>query len=334
MGRVSPVYNIVGSRVPKLPADGTGCTEPLATTRRGRPSFRGIIDESILDSLHHFLYPAAVSPTPSRWEDYVVKILVTVKSVEDPEIKIKIKPDGKFIETEGAKYVVNPFDEIAVEEALRLRDAHKGEVVIACVGKKEATQQIRTALAMGADRGIHVIADGFLDPVVASMALAKVIADEKPDLVLLGKQAIDDDAGQVGAMVAERLGWGQACFASKEVSLESEEEKAKKPAIQIANNVATVIREVDGGFETVALSLPGILTVELRLNVPRYASLPGIMKAKKKEVKELQLAAVVPDAKPRVTILKMEAPTQRKAGIKVEDVPTLVAKLKNEAKVL
>ncbi len=263
-----------------------------------------------------------------------MKILVTVKSVEDPEIKIKIKSDGSSIETDGMKYVVNPFDEIAVEEALRLRDAEKGEVVVACVGKKEAQHQIRTALAMGADRGVHVVTDDFLDPVVLSMALAKVIEDEKPDLVMMGKQAVDDDMGQEGAMVAERLGWGQASFASKEVSLESEEEKAKKPAITIDGDQAQVVREVDGGFETVAVSLPGLITVDLRLNVPRYASLPGIMKAKKKEIKELALADVAPDAAPRVKILKMEPPAERAAGIRVEDVPTLFDKLKNEAKVL
>ncbi len=271
---------------------------------------------------------------PKAKEGSTVKILVTVKMVEDPEIKIKIKADGSGIETDQMKYVVNPFDEIAVEEALRLRDLHKGEVIVACVGKKDASQQIRTALAMGADRGVHVLTDDFLDPTVTSAALAKVVGDEKPDLVLMGKQAIDDDQGQTGAMLAERLGWGQVSFASKEVSLESEEEKAKKPAIQIANNVAQVTREVDGGFETVALSLPGLITVELRLNVPRYASLPGIMKAKKKEIKELQLSAVTGGASAAVKILGMTPPAQRQAGIKVEDVPTLVAKLKNEAKAL
>jgi electron transfer flavoprotein beta subunit len=264
----------------------------------------------------------------------VVKILVSVKSVEDPEVKTKINEQGTFIETEGMKYVVNPFDEIAVEEALRLRDSHQGEVVIACIGKKDASHQIRTALAMGADRGVHVVSEDFLDPVVRSEALTKVIEEESPDLVMLGKQAVDDDMGSEGGMVAERLGWGQASFASKEVSLESAEEKAKKPGIDVAGDKATVVREVDGGFETVALSLPGVVTVDLRLNVPRYASLPGIMKAKKKEIRELQLTDVVADISPRVKILKMEPPAERAAGVRVEDVPALFDKLKNEAKVL
>jgi electron transfer flavoprotein beta subunit len=261
-----------------------------------------------------------------------VKFLVTVKSVEDPEMKVKIKADGSGIETDQVKYVINPFDEIAVEEALRLRDAQTGVVI--SVGKKEAQQQIRTALAMGADRGIHVIAEEALDPGIVAIALAKVVETEKPDLVLMGKQAIDDDQGQAGAMLAERLGWGQASFASKEVSLESEEEKTKKPAIKIAGGRAEVIREVDGGMETVSVALPAVLTTDLRLNTPRYASLPGIMKAKKKEVRELKLADLTGGATARVKVLKLEPPPQRKAGIKVPDVAALVDKLKNEAKVL
>ncbi|MBI5509783.1 MAG: electron transfer flavoprotein subunit beta/FixA family protein [Deltaproteobacteria bacterium] len=264
-----------------------------------------------------------------------MKYLVTVKSVEDPEIKIKIKPDGTSIETDQVKYVVNPFDEIAVEEALRLRDAAGGgEVVAVTIGRKDAQQQLRTALAMGADRGVHVVCDQPLDPTLVSEALAKVVEGEKPDLVLMGKQAVDDDQGQVGAMLAERLGWGQASFVSKETSLESEDEKAKKPGVSIAGTTLQVVREVDGGMESVTVTLPAILTTDLRLNVPRYASLPGIMKAKKKEVKELKLADVVADPTPKVKILKLEPPAQRKAGIKVADVPTLVTKLKTEAKVL
>jgi len=263
-----------------------------------------------------------------------VKFLVTVKSVEDPEMKVKIKPDGSGIDTAQVKYVINPFDEIAVEEALRLRDASSGEVVIATIGRKDAQQQIRTALAMGADRAIHVISEEPADPTVVSLALAKIIGTEKPDVVLMGKQAIDDDQGQTGAMLAERLGWGQASFASKEVSLESDEEKAKKPGIKIAGNRAEVIREVDGGIETISVALPAVITTDLRLNTPRYASLPGIMKAKKKEVKELKLAELVTSTTPRVKLLKLEAPTQRKAGIKVADVPALDDKLKHEAKVI
>jgi electron transfer flavoprotein beta subunit len=257
-----------------------------------------------------------------------------VKSVEDPEIKIKIKKDGSGIETDQMKYVVNPFDEIAVEEALRVRDAKEGEVVVALVGRKEAQQQIRTALAMGADRGIHVLTDEALDPVVASRALQAIIDEEKPDLVLLGKQAVDDDQGQVGAMLAERLGWALASFASKAESLESEAEKTKKPGLDVGDGSIRVVREVDGGLETVEVTLPAILTTELRLNTPRYASLPGIMKAKKKEVKELQLGDLVKDATPRVKVLEMQAPTERKAGEIVEDVASLVNKLRTEAKVL
>jgi electron transfer flavoprotein beta subunit len=290
--------------------------------------------ETNIDTSRQLHYRGRPTRSPFHNEEPTVKFLATVKSVEDPEMKVKIKADGSGIDTDQVKYVVNPFDEIAVEEALRLRDAQTGEVVIVAIGKKEAQQQIRTALAMGADRGIHVIVDEAVDPGIVSIALAKIIEAEKPDLVLLGKQAIDDDQGQVGAMLAERLGWGQACFASKEASLESEEEKAKKPAVKIAGGRAEVVREVDGGMETVSIALPAILTTDLRLNTPRYASLPGIMKAKKKEVKELKLGDLTGGATARVKILKLEPPAQRKAGIKVPDVMALVDKLRNEAKVL
>jgi electron transfer flavoprotein beta subunit len=263
-----------------------------------------------------------------------VKILVTVKRVEDPEIKIKIKADGSSIETEQMKYVVNPFDEIAVEESLRVRDAHTGEVVVVSVGVPDAQHQIRTPLAMGADRGIHVVADQPLDPWVTAEALLKIVAEEKPDLVVLGKQAVDDDMGQMGIILAERLGWGQATFASKEASLESEEEKTKVPALKVDSGVLTAVREVDGGIETLRVKLPAICTTELRLNTPRYASLPGIMKAKKKEIKEKKLSELVGSVAPRVKVLKMTPPPQRKAGVIVPDVAALVEKLKNEAKVI
>ncbi len=263
-----------------------------------------------------------------------MKILVTVKRVEDPEIKIKIKPDGSGIETDQMKYIVNPFDEIALEEALRVRDAAGGEVVVACVGNKDAQHQIRTALAMGADRAVHVLTDDAIDTVVVSTALQKVVEEEKPDLVILGKQAVDDDQGQVGAMLAERLGWGLASFASKKENLESDAEKQKKPGIKVSDGSIEVVREIDGGLETVSVSLPAVVTTELRLNTPRYASLPGIMKAKKKEIRELQLSEVVSGASPRIKIVKLEAPPQRKSGITVEDVPSLVDKLRHEAKVL
>jgi electron transfer flavoprotein beta subunit len=263
-----------------------------------------------------------------------VKILVTVKRVEDPEIKIKIKPDGSNIETDGMKYVVNPFDEIAVEEALRLRDAHQGEVIVVCVGTEDATQQIRTALAMGADRAVHVVCETAIDPSITATAIHKLVEEEKPDLVVLGKQAIDDDMGQMGIILAEKLGWGQATFASKEASLESEDEKAKKPGIAFKDGRVEVVREVDGAIEHISVALPAIVTTELRLNIPRYASLPGIMKAKKKEIKKRPIAELAVNITPGVKVLKMEAPAQRKAGVTVPDVATLVQKLRGEAKAL
>ncbi|MEL7304411.1 MAG: electron transfer flavoprotein subunit beta/FixA family protein [Myxococcota bacterium] len=263
-----------------------------------------------------------------------MKILVTVKRVEDYEVKIKVKPDGSGIETDNLKYIVNPFDEIAVEEALRLRDDQQGEVVVVSAGPDDALQQIRTALAMGADRGIHVKTDSSIDPTAASKAFKKVVEDEQPDIVILGKQAIDDDQGQVGGMLAERLGWPLASFTSKEESLDSDAEKQKKTALDVQDGVLKVMREVDGGLETLSMPLPAIVTTELRLNVPRYASLPGIMKAKKKPVQELALSDVVDDASERVRVVKLAPPAERKAGEIVADVSTLVTKLKNEAKVL
>lgn len=263
-----------------------------------------------------------------------MKILVTVKRVEDYEVKIRVKPDGSGIETDNLKYIVNPFDEIAVEEALRLRDAQSGEVVVVSAGSSEAIQQIRTALAMGADRGVHILADQATDPTTASKALQKIVEEEQPDVVLLGKQAIDDDQGQVGAMLAERLGWPHASFASKKESLDSDAEKNKATALKVDGGKLTVMREVDGGLETLAMPLPAVVTTELRLNVPRYASLPGIMKAKKKPVKEVQLSELIDSAESRVKIVKLAPPAERKAGEIVPDVATLVDKLKNEAKVL
>ncbi len=263
-----------------------------------------------------------------------MKILVTVKRVEDPEIKIKIKPDGSAIETDQMKYVVNPFDEIAVEEALRVKDAQGGEVVVVCMGSKEASHQLRTALAMGADRAIHIVHEGQADPALAAAALHKVAIAESPDLIVLGKQAIDDDMGQTGILLAELLGYGQATFASKEASLESEDEKSKKTAFKFADGRVEVVREVDGGIETLSVALPAIISTELRLNVPRYASLPGIMKAKKKEIKEQSLASLGVQADLRVQITGMEPPSQRQAGVTVPDVATLVSKLRSEAKCL
>jgi electron transfer flavoprotein beta subunit len=217
--------------------------------------------------------------------------------------------------------VVNPFCEIAVEEALRIREKQTGEVVIMTIGPKESEQQIRTGLAMGADRAVLVEAGTDLDSLAVGKVLAKVVEGEKPDLVLMGKQSVDDDNNQVGQILAAVLGWPQATFASK---------------IEFAadNRKANVTREVDGGLETIEVTLPAVVTTDLRLNEPRYASLPGIMKAKKKEVKVIPLASLGVDTAPRVRVLSYAPPKQRAGGGRVADVPELVAKLKNEAKVL
>ncbi|HET7754048.1 MAG TPA: electron transfer flavoprotein subunit beta/FixA family protein [Anaeromyxobacteraceae bacterium] len=265
-----------------------------------------------------------------------VKILVTAKRVEDPESKIKVKPDGTGIVTEGVNYKMNPFDEIAVEEALRLKEKHGGEVVVASIGGDKSTTEIRAALAMGGDRGVLVKHDGPMDPVVASAILAKLVEQEKPDLVLLGKQSIDDDQNQTGQYLAERLGWGQATFASKVESLESEAEAKKQPGLVLSadGKAMQVVREVDGGVETLEVSLPAVVTVDLRLNKPRFASLPGIMKAKKKELKEIPAAQLGVDLAPKVIVKRLLEPPKRKGGVKVQDVPELFKKLHEEAKVL
>ena len=263
-----------------------------------------------------------------------MKILVTVKRVEDPESKIKVKPDGSGIVTEGVNYKVNPFDEIAVEEALRLRDAHQGEVVVVSVGTDASTTEIRSALAMGADRGVLVKVDGMVDSDAAARLIVKVVESESPDLVIMGKQAVDDDQGQAGQLVAEYLGWGQATQASKRASLESDDEKSKVPALVFEDGKVTVTREVDGGLEDLKVTLPAVVTADLRLNLPRYASLPGIMKAKKKEVKEVSPADLGVDVAPKVKVVTMKPPPERKGGEIVPDVQTLVTKLRTEAKVL
>jgi electron transfer flavoprotein beta subunit len=250
-----------------------------------------------------------------------VKILVAIKPVPNPDEKVKIRGDGSGIVLDNIKMVVNPFCEIAVEEALRIREKQTGEVVIATIGPKESEQQIRTALAMGADRAVLVEAGTDLDSLAVGKVLAKVVEAEKPDLVLMGKQSVDDDNNQVGQILSAVLGWPQATFASK---------------IEFAadNRKANVTREVDGGLETIAVALPAVVTTDLRLNEPRYASLPGIMKAKKKEIKVLSLASLGVDTSPRVKVLSYAPPKQRAGGGRVADVPELVAKLKNEAKVL
>lgn len=264
-----------------------------------------------------------------------MKILVTVKRVPDPNATIRVKPDGSGIVTDNLKYVVNPFDEIAIEEALRIKEKGGGaEVVLVSIGAKTAAEQLRTGLAMGADRAILVLAEQDLDPLGVARILKKLVDQEKPDLVLMGKQAIDDDANQTGQMLAAMLDWPQATFASKKESLESEAEKNALPAIQISSGAATVVREVDGGLETLQFPLPAVVTVDLRLNIPRYASLPGIMKARKKELKEVPLAELGVEAAPQLKVLRLEPPPKRQAGRVVSSVQELVQLLHNEAKVI
>lgn len=266
-----------------------------------------------------------------------MKILVTIKRVEDYESKIKVKPDGTWIVTEGVNYRANPFDEIAVEEALRLRDANMpSEVIAVSVGSEASISEIRSALAMGADKGILVKQAGWVDSDAVARCLQKLVEREKPDLVLMGKQAVDVDDNVTGQLLAEYLGWGQATFASKHESLESPEEKGKKPGVRLSadKKSAQVVREIDGGLETLEVSLPAIVTVDLRLNVPRYASLPNIMKAKKKPVEDITPQALGVDMTPKVKVVKVESPPARAAGIKVPDVATLVQKLHAEAKVI
>jgi len=265
-----------------------------------------------------------------------LKLLVTVKRVEDPESKIRVKPDGSGIVTDGVNYKLNPFDEIAVEEALRLRETHGGEVVVASIGGERSQTEIRAALAMGADRGVLVRHEGPLDPVVVSAILAKVFEQERPDLVLMGKQSIDDDQNQVGQWLAARLGLPQATFASKKESLESEAEQKKLPGLRLAasGTALQVVREVDGGVETLEVDLPAVVTVDLRLNKPRFASLPGIMKAKKKELKDVPAASLGVDLTPRVVVRKLSEPPRRQGGVKVADVEELWKRLHEEAKVL
>lgn len=251
-----------------------------------------------------------------------MKVLVTVKRVPDPETTIRVKSDGSGIETDNIKYVINPFDEIALEEALRIKEKlGSGEVVLVSIGDSVVTEQLRTGLAMGADRAILVGCDQDLDSLAVARILAKIVEEESPQLVLMGKQAIDDDANQAGQMLAALLSWPQATFAS-EVVLSDDQQAVK------------VTREVDGGLETIGFALPGIITSDLRLNEPRYASLPGIMKARKKEIKEIAAADLGADITPRLTIDSLEPPTQKEAGKKVETVEELIGLLHDEAKVI
>jgi len=262
-----------------------------------------------------------------------MKILVTLKRVTDPEKKVKIAADQRSIDLTDMKWVMNPFDEIAVEEAIRLKDKHGGEVVAMSIGPQDVSAQLRVALAMGADRGVHIVHQGDLDSDGAARLIAKIYEQEKPDLVLMGKLAVDSDNWQTGPILAEYLGLPQATFASKHESLESDAEKNKQPGILIDGQKATVVREVDGGLEVIGVSLPAVITTDLRLNVPRYPSLPNIMKAKQKKIAEMTPAAMGVDVAPLVKIVRFELPPQRKAGVKVKDVQELVQKLKTEAKV-
>ena len=249
-----------------------------------------------------------------------MKALVAIKRVVDYNVKIRVKADQSGVETANVKYSANPFDEIAVEEAVRLKEAGVvSEVVAVSIGPVAAQETLRTALAIGADRAILVQSDDEVQPLAVAKILKYLAETEKPDLVILGKQAIDDDSNQTGQMLAALLGWPQGTFASKVV---------------VEGGKAQVTREIDGGLETVALTLPAVVTTDLRLNEPRYASLPNIMKAKKKPLAVVPVAETGVDVAPRLTVLKVEEPAKRSAGVKVADVAALVDKLKNEAKVI
>ncbi len=244
-----------------------------------------------------------------------MKVLVPVKRVVDYNVKIRVKPDGSGVELANVKMSMNPFDEIAVEEALRLKEADKAsEVVVVSIGPQQATETLRTGLAMGADRGVLVKTDETVEPLAVAKILKAVATEEQPGLIILGKQAIDDDSNQTGQMLAALLGWGQGTFASK---------------VELADGSVDVTREVDGGLQTVTLKLPAVVTTDLRLNEPRYASLPNIMKAKKKPIAEKTPADYGVDVTPRLKVLKTTEPATRKAGVKVGSVAELVAKLKD-----
>jgi electron transfer flavoprotein beta subunit len=249
-----------------------------------------------------------------------MKILVPVKRVVDYNVKVRVKTDGTGVETAGVKMSMNPFDEIAVEEAVRLKE--KGvatEIIAVSLGVPQCTETIRTALAMGADRGILVESDADLQPLAVAKLLQALTVREQPRLIIMGKQAIDDDMNATGQMLAALLGWPQGTFASKVV---------------VEGDGITVTREVDGGLETIALTLPAVVTTDLRLNEPRYASLPNIMKARKKKIETIKPADLGVDPTPRLTVLKVAEPPKRRAGHKVASVAELVAKLRTEAKVI
>ncbi|WP_250504206.1 electron transfer flavoprotein subunit beta/FixA family protein [Caballeronia sp. AZ7_KS35] len=249
-----------------------------------------------------------------------MKVLVAVKRVVDYNVKVHVKADGSAVETANVKMSMNPFDEIAVEEAVRMKErGDASEVVAVSCGVAACQETLRNAMAIGADRGILVESNEELQPLAVARLLEAIVEREQPQLVLLGKQAIDDDCNQTGQMLGALLDWGQATFAGK---------------LEIDGQNVTVVREVDGGLETLALPLPAVVTVDLRLNEPRYVTLPSIMKAKKKPLDTLAPVALGVDVAPRIQTLKVSEPPKRPAGIKVPDVPALVAKLKNEARVI
>lgn len=249
-----------------------------------------------------------------------MKIVVPVKRVVDYNVKIRVKADGSGVELANVKMSMNPFDEIAVEEAIRLKEAGKADEIIAVsIGPQQAQETIRTALAMGADRGILIKTDDLVEPLAVAKILKGVIEAEEPGIVICGKQAIDDDSNQTGQMLAALLGWSQATFAN---------------SLEIKGDTAEVTREIDGGLQTIEVKMPTVLTTDLRLNEPRYASLPNIMKAKKKPLDEKTPGDYGVDTAPRLKVLKTVEPEGRKAGVKVADVAELVDKLKNEAGVL
>ena len=249
-----------------------------------------------------------------------MKILVAVKRVIDYNVQIRVKEDASGIVTENVKMSTNPPDDNAVEEAVKIKESGKAtEVVAVTVGEEKAQETVRKALAVGADRGIHVKADGAIEPLAVSKILQKIVDKEKPDLVFMGKQAIDDDCNQTGQMLSSLLDWPQATFASK---------------IDVKDGKLEVVREIDEGLETIEINTPAIVTCDLRLNEPRYASLPNIMKAKKKPIEQMSASDLGVDTAPKIQQIKVEEPPKRKAGIMVSSVAELVQKLKNEAKVI
>jgi len=249
-----------------------------------------------------------------------MKILVAVKRVIDYNVQVRVKEDNSGVVTENIKMSTNPPDDNAVEEAVKIKESGKAkEIVAVTVGEEKAQETVRKALAVGVDRGIHVKSEGILEPLAVSRILQKIVEKEKPDLVFMGKQAIDDDCNQTGQMLAALLNWPQATFASK---------------IVVKDKSLEVTREVDEGLEIIEVNIPSVITCDLRLNEPRYASLPNIMKAKKKPLEQINVADLGVDTKPRIEQIKVEEPPKRKSGIKVASVAELVQKLKNEAKVI